>query len=84
MKEYFRYNEFIKEKYYVRKKLDLKCCFFECLFYCVNKRCLFIEIFSFEEDSEVSLLEEEILDRGNYCKICMIKYFFDMIDNFYY
>lgn len=84
MKEYLRYNEFIKEKYYVRKKLDLKCCPFECPSYCANKRCLPIEISSSEEDSEASSSEEETSDRGNYCKICMIKHPSDMTDNLHH
>lgn len=84
MKEYLRYNEFIKEKYYVHKKLDLKCCPFECPSYCANKRCLPIEISSSEEDSEASSSEEETSDRGNYCKICMIKHPSDMTDNLHH
>ncbi|XP_056022784.1 ankyrin-2-like isoform X2 [Ostrea edulis] len=84
MKEYLKYNEFIKDKYYVRKKLDLKCCPFECPSYCANKRCLPIEISSSEDDSEASSGEEELRDEGRYCKICMIKHPVDMTDNLHH
>ncbi|XP_061180289.1 putative ankyrin repeat protein RF_0381 isoform X2 [Saccostrea echinata] len=83
MKDYLRYKEFIKEKYYVRKKLDLKCCPFECPSYCANKRCLPIEISSSEEDSESSSGEEEP-NKGTFCKICMITHPPDMTDNLHH
>lgn len=84
MKAYLNYNEFVKEKYYLRKKLNLKCCPFECPSYCANRRCLPIEISSSEEDSEASSGEEEPSERGNYCKICMIKHPSDMTDNLHH
>ncbi|XP_062569296.1 putative ankyrin repeat protein RF_0381 [Saccostrea cucullata] len=83
MKEYLRYKEFIKDKYYVHKKLDLKCCPFECPSYCANKRCLPIEISSEEEDSESSSGEEEP-SKGTFCKICMITHPPDMTDNLHH
>ena len=51
LKEYLQYNEFIKDKYYVKKPLDVRECPFDCPSLCSVLHCPPIEVSS-ESDAE--------------------------------
>lgn len=53
LKEYLHYNEFVKEKYYVKKALDVRECPFDCPSICSVRHCPPIEV-STESDDDSS------------------------------
>ena len=70
MKEYIKYKDHVKEKFYRHKALDKKECPFDCPIVCSIKRCFPIEISSSESEGESSSDDDENGDGKINCDVC--------------
>lgn len=59
LKEYLHYDEFVKEKYYVRKALDVRECPFDCPSICSVPHCPPIEVSSESDDSSEDINSDD-------------------------